>query len=239
MRCTIPPPLSDDDLYAALDGFIDDQVQKHLETCPACAARLYEMRKLEATLMQRLKRFECPLPQQLGDYHMGMLEGEDNYRIEQHLAICPLCQNEINILIQFLDDTQTSSSGTKLAQIIRPPESLWRAEPVMVAGNLALKSLRGSDESRSHDAKVNSANIYIETRVTSQGFLLTGQIIDNEVKWIGAIAEIWQNDVPQQLCILDEMCEFKAELTNGNPVTLHITSTDEITIVVKDIILEN
>ncbi len=245
MRCIIPPPLSDDDLSAVLDGLIDDRIQKHLETCPACAERLNQIRKLDLTLQQQLKRFECPSAQQLGDYYIRKLETEDNQmldaeedqRIEQHLKHCPLCHNEINMLIQFLDDSPASTENTKPAQIIRPPDNFWRAEPVEVVGNLALKRLRGSDESQSHDVKVNSANIYLETRPKEQGFLLTGQIIDTDVNWVGAIAEIWQNDLPQQICILDEMCEFKAELKIPDPVTLHITSTNEISVVIKDIVL--
>ena len=153
MRCIIPPQLSDDDLSAVLDGLVDDQIQKHLEACPACAARLQRMEQLDLSLQQQLKRFECPTTLQLGDYHLHMLEPEAIKKIEQHLEICPLCRNELTMLVQFLDDSAPVTEAQKTAQIIRPPDNFWTAESVEVVGNLALRRLRGSDESRSHDVK--------------------------------------------------------------------------------------
>lgn len=233
----IPPPLSDDELSAILDGIFDDQVQIHLENCESCTARLDKMQKLEKTLQQRLNRFECPSSVQLGEFYLQMLKADEIQRIAQHVEGCPRCQNEISTLIHFLDDSQ--ESPRKKAEIIRVPANYWIVESIETVGNLALRTLRGSNESHSHDVKVNTANFYLETSVTDQKLHLTGQVIDSDVNWIGAVAEIWQNDLPQHICILDEMCEFKAELNRPDPVTLYITTTTEITVLIKKITHEN
>ena len=56
MLCSAPPPLTDDQLSAALDGEADQVVLDHLERCPSCTARLEQARRAERALAGRLYR---------------------------------------------------------------------------------------------------------------------------------------------------------------------------------------
>src|SRR4051794_34507741 len=102
MECTISLPLTDEALSLALDGLADQETLQHLSQCPACNARLTNMRRLDVTLQQRLRRFDCPPGQVLADYQLGLLDADTAIVVKQHLTQCPRCQNDLAILIQFL-----------------------------------------------------------------------------------------------------------------------------------------
>src|SRR5262249_215124 len=114
----------------------------------------------------------------------------------------------------------------------RLPKNVWKAKDIQVSGNLALK---GMDEETAHDANAGSATIFLESKVVPQGFLLTGQVVDNQVDWSGAIAEAHQEGTPEQVHILDEMGEFSFEFASAAAISLYITSATGITLVVENV----
>ncbi|MBA3873912.1 MAG: hypothetical protein H0X30_32675 [Anaerolineae bacterium] len=221
MECIISQPLSDEALSLALDGLANQETQEHLLQCPACNARLTNMKRLDFVLQQRLRRFDCPSPQELADYQTGLLDADPTTVVKQHLADCPRCQNDLAMLKQFLN---LSSDEDAVSDKIIPtgiPHNIMRANRVAVSGNLALKGL---DNETSHDMQAGSVRIFLESRASSQGIQLSGQVIDNEINWVGAVVEAWQEGTPRHISILDDMCEFTFEFDNKTPVTLYITA---------------
>jgi hypothetical protein len=49
-------------------------------------------------------RIDCPAPQELGEYQLGMLPAEQAGAVAQHLAECPHCTREVAQLEDYLAD---------------------------------------------------------------------------------------------------------------------------------------
>jgi hypothetical protein len=227
-------PLSDENLSLALDGLAHDKTQQHLAHCQDCAARLAEFRRLDTVLQQRLRRFECPSPQRLADYHAGMLDASDATAVHEHVQRCPRCQNELEMLVEFLNLPPEEPVADNIIPLRTPPY-VWKASRVQIAGNLALK---GAEDETTHDARAGSASVFLESKAIPKGFLLTGQVLDSQVNWAGAIAEAWQEGASQQVCILDDSGEFRFELTTSAPITLYITAASGATLMVENIAIQ-
>src|SRR6059058_694021 len=98
MPCSFPPPLTDDQFTAALDGEVSLPVQQHLAMCPGCAARLTQARQVEQMLKSKLRRWDCPTSQQIGHYHLGLTSQTEARSIAEHLSQCVACQAELSEL---------------------------------------------------------------------------------------------------------------------------------------------
>jgi hypothetical protein len=97
---------------------------------------------LERRLSRALYRFDCPSPQQLGDYHLGLVSPEDRLSIAQHVLDCVECAAELRMLRTYLVDEPRWSVG-RATQVRRLLASLvdplaWRPEP-------SLAGLRGAE----------------------------------------------------------------------------------------------
>ncbi len=104
MTCVSPPQPAEGDLLAYLDGEADDQVIAHLERCPHCRERARCLAHLQDRLMAQLYRFDCPSPEALGEYYLGVLSGDEAATVAWHLAECPRCAGEMAQLEGYLAD---------------------------------------------------------------------------------------------------------------------------------------
>jgi hypothetical protein len=226
--------LTDDALSLALDGFADEDTQRHLAQCPACAARLEDMRLFDNRLRGRLRRFECPPPQQLIEYQLKMLSGDEAERVKKHVADCPRCQRDLAELDGFLNLQDEEPIPDNIIPLWTP-RNMFKAAHVQTAGNLALKGL---DDENTHDAKAGSATVLLESKAVPKGFQLTGQILDDQVDWAGAVVEVWQDGAPQQVSTLDETCEFRFDFTAATSVDLYFTAPSGVTLVVESVTIQ-
>lgn len=96
--CTCPPSLSGSALIAAADGEADEATLAHLQDCPVCTARVMHLRALQAYLLRRLYRLQCPPTDVLVDYCHGLLDPYAAAAVAHHLAICPHCAAEVKLL---------------------------------------------------------------------------------------------------------------------------------------------
>jgi hypothetical protein len=238
MDCSSPPPLTDEALSLVLDGFGNVETEWHLALCPACAARLTDIQQWEASLRRQLRRSQCPSPQHLGDYHAGMLEADDSEAVHQHVAGCPHCQHELALLEEFLTPLDEELVRDNIIPLWTPP-NVFKAQAVKTSGNLALKGLDGADDETAHDAKVGTASIFLESNVSSTGWVLKGQILDSQVSWAGAVAEIRSAGATQMVCILDADNEFRFELSTAGSLDLFITAASGITLVVENVTIQS
>jgi anti-sigma factor RsiW len=96
--CSAPPALGGLALIAAADGEADEATREHLQSCPHCAARVAQIRRLQARLLRRLYRLHCPSSGVLVDYCQGLLDPFQRAAVSHHLALCPHCAAELNLL---------------------------------------------------------------------------------------------------------------------------------------------
>jgi anti-sigma factor RsiW len=101
--CIIQAPLSDRALIAALDKEADEEILEHLRICPSCSGRVQQLRRLQQALRARLYRLLCPSSEVLVDYHLGLLGWEQRKYVAHHIAQCPHCVRELDLLARCND----------------------------------------------------------------------------------------------------------------------------------------
>src|SRR5712692_7711780 len=142
MRCSSPPPLTEEHLDSALAGEADSGVLEHLSHCADCAARLAEARKVDQMLTALLFRWNCPTAQQLADYHLQVVEEEQSMAIRRHLDQCSHCQAELAQLRLFMADERTARPVTPPVRAALPRLGDLFAQLIPQA---ALPALRGTN----------------------------------------------------------------------------------------------
>lgn len=232
MECRFPPPLSEDELSAALDAQASAAVNQHLAQCPYCAARLEAARRLEQRLMNTLYRFDCPPSQQLVDYDAGLLDPPMAAHVRQHVSACPLCTRELRSLQAFLDDEGEGAPALQLVPSTRTRQTERIAHPR--TDNVAWAA-RGLQDGVTQDWEVEGATIFLELNHRAEGLVLSGQVVDETVSWSGALAELRQSEKLQSVSVLDELGEFHFNLTETEPATLNITASNGVTLVLENI----
>ena len=136
MECSEPGTIHDEEMWAYLAGeLVRPTVQRHLAQCPSCSAKLADFRQCEHSLTRKLYRWDCPANQELGDYHLGLLNSERTMAVKLHLSSCILCSAEIATLSQFLANdpvlvervsVQPSLSNNHVIRAVKPVVSHLR-----------------------------------------------------------------------------------------------------------------
>ena len=211
MRCNAPPPLNDDQITAALDGSPGPEVQAHLAGCPACAARLERARQVELGLRTRLRRWDCPAPQLLADYHLGLITGEPERSIVRHLAICASCKEELETLRLFLGAEEPRRAAPRPAAL--PPRATPRgplfARLLPRAPAIALRGHAAGPL----QAVVEDTMILLDTRAAVGKVELQGQIAgDDPDRWAGALVELRQEGALRATAEVDDLGTFSCGL---------------------------
>ncbi len=104
MHCSSPEAVTTDEIVAYVDGDAPPRVVEHIESCPSCKAEARRYARTQARLKAALHRFDCPSPQALGEYNLGLVSVEDRTRIAAHVLECPACADELGTLRAFLSD---------------------------------------------------------------------------------------------------------------------------------------
>ena len=234
MSCSFPPPLSEDDLSAALDGEASPTTQQHLAQCAYCTGRLEEARRMEQRLRGRLLRFDCPTSQVLIDYDASLLDADDATRTLQHIEMCPRCQDELGVLRRFLDDKESAVPSLQIVGSGRQRSLERIAQPRPDVGAWAA---RGLDDTAVQDWEADGATIFLELNRRTGSLVLSGQVVDENPIWTGALAEIRQAGEVQGVSVLDELGEFRFTLSQQAPLNLNITAPNGVTLVLENITL--
>lgn len=98
------PNFSDEMLLAYLDEEVEPETAAQIEASPADRQRAQELYQLQNSLTSRMYRFNCPDPEALGEFHMGMLANSQVRSVERHLEDCPHCARELAELAEFLHE---------------------------------------------------------------------------------------------------------------------------------------
>lgn len=215
MPCSAPPPLTDDQLSAFLDGSQDEAVAQHLAACESCALRMQALRTLDEELVDRLRpgRRLCPTPHQLGEYSLGVATPAEIRHIERHLDYCPRCQAELEALSDFLGSDAAPVQDTQplleSAPSVRfdPRRPRLRATALRPAAGGA--ALRGSG--RSFQAEVGSFRVLINVERRSLEplvFYLSGNVLGAPSIWREGLVRVSQGGALLAVAPLDERGGF-------------------------------
>lgn len=225
MDCRTPPPLSDDQLSAALDGDADAAVQAHLAACPGCAARLEQARRIEQGLQRRLAFWDCPDPRALGEYELDLLEPAARASFAAHLDTCGRCREELADLRALLG---TPAPATRPAPTARPTplrarlgELIARLLPAPAAPALALRGAA----SRTLTAEVGDLTVMLDLTPAGSDLRIEGQLLSDTLDpWLGALVELHQDGVLQSTALVDEFGGFSCGPLPNSPGELRISA---------------
>lgn len=220
MTCSAPPPLTPDQLSDALDGTATAAIHKHLEHCAFCSDRLADARGLEQQLSRRLYRWDCPPPQQLTDFQLGLLDAGPAADISAHVAGCARCQPELAALQAFLAD--------ELAGNVAPPERKprpgWRDMVAQLLPPVPAPALRG--EARApFIAQAGDVLILLDAHAAGEAtFRLVGQLASPDpAHWAGALVQLWHAGTLTHTAIVDELANFQLAAVRPGRLELRIT----------------
>lgn len=87
------------------------------------------MAQMDDSLKAALYRISCPDSATLGNFHLGLLPETAAHSIADHLAICPLCTQEIAQLEMFLAETAVSLQPSTAERI-----KIWLAKRIPSGG---------------------------------------------------------------------------------------------------------
>jgi hypothetical protein len=209
MQCSAPPPLTDDQLSAVLDGEPAPDVRAHLAACAACAARLEQARRVEKGMRAALHRWDCPPSQRLAEYHIGRLAGEQERALQRHLEACASCKQEIEDLRLFLleDVDQAAPAPTPAAAQPAPA----RRGPLIarLLPRVAAPALRGAGGGPIQ-AQADGITIFLDVRAAGAGQVaIQGQVVaDEQERWAGALVELRQGGALLATAAIDDLGMF-------------------------------
>jgi anti-sigma factor RsiW len=226
MECSSPPPLTDDQLSAALDHEATPDVTNHLAICASCAARLQAAQHTEQSLRSVLNRWDCPPPQALAEYHLGQPSAEEQRAIMRHIETCARCSAEIAELVLFMRDEQSVAAPVEPQPARRPATRGWSLARLLPrAPALALRG--GASAPLMFEAD-GGVTIFLELDSGPGGQAeLRGQLVaENQDDWTGALAELRQAGVLRATAAIDDLGTFRLAALPALPTELRITRAD-------------
>jgi hypothetical protein len=242
MTCSTPPLLSDEDINMALDGVASPEIMVHLAQCTECASRLAAEQRFEQQLRAPLNRWDCPDPEELGVYHLGLLGGPEERTIMKHLTVCMRCAEEIEVLRAFLADDavqqpkseSTSASGWQPRTQLR--SLVVRLIPTRPGFGAA--AVRGGGRA---PMVAQSAVATIVLDPVEQGpaeTMLVGQIADDEDdqdRWTGALVSAYREGLFVGAAVVDDLGSFTCGPLPSGSLHIHITSETGPSIKIEDV----
>lgn len=247
MWCSFPPPLTEDQLTAALEGEAEAVVQQHLDQCPSCATRLAQAQQIEYSLKQQLKniqlyRHDCPPAQQLGEYHLGLVAQSEERTIARHVEQCNLCQTELEDLRVFLSPAPQPVAKPTPQPVAkrRLGELIARLLPPGEARTRSALALRGGTTGGPIIAEAEETTIVLDVQLSSDGsVMLLGQLVTDDLEsWIGALVELRQGEALLLTTTIDDLCSFSCERVPPGLTTLRITAEHGRSLVLEDVALK-
>lgn len=210
MTCALPPELNDRELLVYLDDEASHEVVAHVEGCSHCRERARRLARLQGRLTAELYRVRCPSPLELGEYHLGVLNRDQEVAVAGHLVECPHCSREMAQMKGYLGDLSADlelSPVEKIrvwvAELVGGGEGVGRPGAPTLAP--ALAGLRGAEEGpRIYQAGDVQIVIEIQDDAIQQGQkMLLGLIMGPTSGDL--VAHLWRGGEPVAEVAVDEM----------------------------------
>ncbi|MBZ0294202.1 MAG: hypothetical protein K8L99_16690 [Anaerolineae bacterium] len=184
------------------------------------------MDNFEKRLMTALDRWDCPTPDVLGDYHLGLADAEVQAAIDKHLEICPLCRRELQQLEAFLADDQAVTTSL--------PPSLHEGSFVEPTRREAAQlALRGDSDEPLTFILADDVTLYLMIEKMADSIALNGQLAASEqaeADFQGALVEIWQAEQLEATAFIDEAGTFSATLPGTGTTLIRIQPNQRSTL---------
>lgn len=222
--CSVPPALTDDELIAYLQGKAGKRIREHLEVCAFCRAQLDDI-EFGNLLKSALYRFDCPDSQKLADYVVEQLAAYERDMIQNHLAFCLSCKDEVKLLQDFLnmeDERNIPLSQTISIQAKRrhPKEFVARISQLPTA-TLVRGKLQGPILASISD----TLSVFFEYTESVQANTLKGQIVAEDLAlWQSAIVSIFHNQNLIATTTVGDLGAFQCELDTFVTLQIRITA---------------
>lgn len=222
MDCSAPPPLSDDQISAALDGAAEPDMLAHLAACASCAARLAKAHAMEQQLHARLYRWDCPPPERLAALERGRLPADERQALAEHVASCPSCARELQDLRAFLAAADTLPAILAAPARSGPHGARRFAQPVQRQPGLALRGAGAAPLM----AEADGVTIFVDAQPASgQRLVLQCQLVAGDLEaWEGALAELRQGGALVASAFVDDLGSFQLAGAPPGPSELRVAS---------------
>lgn len=225
MKCRLPPPLTEEQISAFLDGEAEPAVRQHVIECAYCAARVAQARQVEAMMQQQFFRWDCPTAQQLGDYHLGLTGEEDNRRISAHLQHCAHCRAELADLRAFLSAPDPGDVPESPSQ--SPPFGFSRLRDIvarLAPSPAPALALRG-ENAGPLVFEAGGVTVFIQLKTVNDVTILEGQLAaDDLTAWEGSLVQLHQAHRLQAAAVVDELGGFRFEPFVKQASDLHMAA---------------
>ena len=215
--CSLPPALTDQQIWEALDGIADESISSHLQKCPYCQTRANALENMQSRLKSRLFRATCPPSLELAEFFARTLPPPQMLTVSAHVRSCPHCTRELAELGAFMG-----------AQSSEPAEPVGERKTLVArlvnSASSAFGALRG--ESRSVTLEVEGAVITFEIQSASNGRVsVLGQIAaEAQDAWTGATVILQPSDASQQTTSVNDLGAFTFEAVQPGVGEFIITS---------------
>ena len=239
MECSSPPPLTDDQLSAALDQAAAPDVIGHLASCASCAVRLDAARQAEQSLRSAMYRWDCPTPQTLADYHIGRPSAEEQRAIMRHLETCARCSEELAELVLFMRDEAPPAAPAELSPARRTVSRGWSLARLLPRA--PAPALRGGASAPLMFEADDGVTIFLEIQPAGDGQAeLRGQLVaDDQDDWVGALVELRQSGELRATAAIDDLGTFHVAALPMHPTELRVARADGRALLLPEFELAN
>lgn len=178
--CISPEEIEDWELEAYLHGDASARVVQHVARCPACSARVNDLRGFHLRLQRALARADCPSTAKLLQHRWGQLSLRDARAVEAHLAACVACRTEYDALL----GPEPGPVQQFLAEVRRG----WAVFTAVLQPPLApAPALRGAEsEPTIYRVPETDWEIILTQATGAQGYILSGQLLGPEPEELAA-----------------------------------------------------
>ena len=229
--CSLPPALTDQHLWEALDGIADESITSHLQKCPYCQSRANALENMQSRLKSRLFRATCPPSLELAEFFARTLPDPQKLIISAHVRGCPHCMREIANLTKSLGtdviQVQDRSTGKTQVRVATP-----------LGGTSTAGALRG--ENKIITLQVDDTVLTFDVQSEPRGMIsLLGQIAaEDQDLWTGAVVTLLQEGSPQQTASVSDLGAFHFSAIQPGESQLTIISLHDVIIKVPPLILK-
>lgn len=234
------PESNEDRITAAVDGEITPEIERLMAENDDFAAQVRGIRQFESKLKSALFRWDCPTPQQLGDYQLQLISPITAAEIKTHLAHCVHCQTELEELTAFL------AQGQEIVPKPKTKKQQWRgarlgdiiAQLMPQVPQLSAAGLRG-DSRGPQMLQANGITIFIETEKRLDHFLIKSQLAaDTLDEWYSALVQVYQETNLVAVTTVDEEGAFQFQLDDSAPINIRIENSSGKAVAIQDFSLE-
>ena len=98
-------PKDDELLRYVLEGeALPQPAETHIVKCNSCRQQLESLASINAFLLRRLYRYQCPDMNILARYSAGLASLSEGLSVLSHLHTCPICAQEIHEMLDILEN---------------------------------------------------------------------------------------------------------------------------------------